>query len=129
MSSAFKAITVAVLIVLGVTGCGQRIVQRPATLEPGRAADAIVIDADAKVWSSASVARTLSRGTIWDYEGRIAEGDLYRPRDTVLTVEGANVSEAYMVIEHRTFVGFYLPVQKTFSPAREPVALQFTKTE
>lgn len=88
-----------------------------------------MIETDAKVWSSARVARTLPRGTIWDYSGRIAEGDVYRPRDTVLTVEGANVSEAHMVIENRTFVGFYLPVQRTFSPAWEPVALQFSTTE
>ncbi len=125
------ATTIVILFLLGLAGCAERIIQSPADLVPGQLAGgavSIIIDADAKVRSSVGVARTLSSGSVWDYSGRIAEGAVYRPRNTVLTVEGANVSEAHMVLQDRSFVGFYLPVQGTFSPAEEPVALQFSTT-
>lgn len=119
------------LIVFGFVlgGCAQRISQTRAELEPARSASAavaIVADADTQIRSSVGVARTITHDTVWDYAGRIGEGTVYAPRDTVLTVEGADVSEAYLVLRGEQIVGFYLPVQGTFSPASEPVPAQFS---
>lgn len=48
--------------------------------------------------------------------GRIAQGLVFRPIDIVLTVEGKHMHEAYAVVRDDTLVGFYLPVEKAFSP-------------
>jgi hypothetical protein len=58
--------------------------------------------------------RTLRRDTRWDLVGTIPEGDVYKSRDQVLTVECSNVYEAYVVVSGNTLVGFYLPVEKGF---------------
>lgn len=63
--------------------------------------------------------RVLKRGTTWTYVGRIAQGDVYRTQDQVLTVEAANVHEAYLVVSAGELTGFYLPVERAFSPAAE----------
>jgi hypothetical protein len=63
--------------------------------------------------------RTLQKETRWDLVGSIAEGEVYKPRDQVLTVECSHVHEAYLVVSGGNLVGFYLPVEKgvvTISP-------------
>lgn len=127
----FKTMTALIVLGFVLGGCAQRIVQTPADLDsarPANAAAAVVADADTQIRSSVGVARTVARGTVWDYAGRIGEGIVYIPRDTVLTVEGADVSEAYLVLRDAQIVGFYLPVQGTFSPVSEPVPAQFSTT-
>ena len=58
--------------------------------------------------------RTLRQDTKWDLVGTISEGDVYKSRDQVLTVECSNVHEAYLVVSEGSLVGFYLPVEKGF---------------
>src|SRR5687768_14296820 len=61
--------------------------------------------------------RMIPRGSAWTRVGRVAEGDVYKPLDRVFTVEGAHVHEAYLVLAGDRVVGFYLPVERAFSPA------------
>jgi hypothetical protein len=70
--------------------------------------------------------RTLRAGTHWTLFGTIDRGDVYRSADQVLTVEGYNVHEAYLVVRDDTLVGFYLPVEKTFTPISKNVKLAVT---
>jgi hypothetical protein len=58
--------------------------------------------------------RTLREGSNWDLIGSIPEGNVYKPRDQVLTVECSNVYEAYLVCVNQSLVGFYLPVEHGF---------------
>lgn len=67
--------------------------------------------------------RMLKKGTKWHSVGRLPQGDVYTTRDQVLTVEASNIQEAYIVIEARKLVGFYLPVERTFSPLRQGAEL------
>jgi hypothetical protein len=53
----------------------------------------------------------------------VAEGVVYRSRDQTLTVECSNVFEAYLVVAGQRLVGFYLPVEKGFSPLGEQIQL------
>jgi hypothetical protein len=73
--------------------------------------------------------RTLRRGTKWDYVGALAHGGVYRSRDQVFTVEASNIHEAYLVVSEETLVGFYLPVEKTYSPLGKPIALTISPTK
>ena len=67
--------------------------------------------------------RILRKGTKWRPVGRIPQGDVYTTSDQVLTVEASNIQEAYIVVESRRLVGFYLPVERTFSPVKQRVEL------
>ena len=60
--------------------------------------------------------RVLRKGTRWTHVGSIAQGDVYTSNDQVLTVEASNVHEAYIVVSSANLVGFYLPVERTYSP-------------
>jgi hypothetical protein len=70
--------------------------------------------------------RSVRAGSRWVEFGTIAEGTVYKPRGTVMTVEVINISEAYIVVRNRSWVGFWLPVEKEFVPLEKvaPVALQ-----
>lgn len=67
--------------------------------------------------------RVLRAGTRWTYVGTVDAGDVYKTADQVLTVEASNIHEAYAVVASGRLVGFYLPVEKTYSPAIAPVPL------
>ena len=91
--------------------------QHPVRLESA-CADATPFElvADVTLAIGYGYERTLKAGTKWRCIGRLAQGDVYTSRDQVLTVEASNIHEAYLVVDSRNVVGFYLPVEKTFSP-------------
>lgn len=67
--------------------------------------------------------RSLRQGTRWFAVGTVPQGTVYRSKDQSLTLECSNVFEAYLVLSDRKLVGFYLPVEKTFSPLPRPIGL------
>ena len=67
--------------------------------------------------------RALKQGSNWDLIGSIPEGNVYKPRDQVLTVECSNVYEAYLVCVSQSLVGFYLPVQQGFVALKKAIDL------
>ena len=68
--------------------------------------------------------RQLKSGTKWDYVGKVEQGYVYKTNDQILTVEGSNIFEAYIVILEDNIVGFYLPVEKSYTPISSPQKLQ-----
>ena len=70
-----------------------------------------------------SYSRTLHKTTRWDQVGTIAEGDVLRSKDQVLTLECSNVHEAYLVMSGDKLIGFLLPVESGFIPHSPPIAL------
>jgi hypothetical protein len=73
--------------------------------------------------------RTLREGTKWEYVGTVQHGDVFKSRDQVFTVEASNIHEAYLVVSEKRLVGFYLPVERTYSPLANPIELTFTTTK
>lgn len=67
--------------------------------------------------------RTLRKDTTWDFVGTIPQGEVFKPKDQVLTVECSNVFEAYLVVSKGYLVGFYLPVEKGFVSASKAMEL------
>ena len=61
--------------------------------------------------------------------GRLREGTVLRPTRHVLTVEGAHVHEAYLVVSDDMIVGFYLPVERAFAPLDHRVKVTFKRGE
>ena len=70
--------------------------------------------------------RVLVAGSRWNLVGAIAQGSVYKPAQGVLTVEGANIHEAYLVVRDGALNGFYLPVEQGYSPlgSRIPLVIQ-----
>jgi hypothetical protein len=71
----------------------------------------------------------LESGTRWTYVGRIPQGEVYRTTDQIVTVVGPNIFEAQIVISNGLLEGFYLPVERTYTPASEPCELKTAPTE
>jgi hypothetical protein len=78
-----------------------------------------ILEKEEKIDLGTGYSRVIKDGTKWDYVGTIENGDVYNTKDQVLTVEASNIHEAYIVISSGKLIGFYLPVEKTFSPLSE----------
>ena len=78
-----------------------------------------VLEKEEKIDLGTGYSRVIIAGTKWDYVGTTENGDVYNTKDQILTVEASNIHEAYIVISSGKLVGFYLPVERTFSPLSE----------
>ena len=67
--------------------------------------------------------RQLNKGTTWHYIRTISVGDIFKTNDQVLTIEGSNIFEAFIVVTGKNMVGFFLPVEETYSPLNTPQPL------
>lgn len=65
----------------------------------------------------------LKGGTEWQYVCTIKQGDVYRTKDQLVSVTASNTYEAYIVVSGKSVVGLYLPVEKSFSPLRQPTPI------
>jgi hypothetical protein len=114
----------ALLVGIALSACAIPVKQVPLTSPITRAeGKSFTLNEEVAVGIGTGYGRTLRAGTKWNLFGSIAPGDVYRSPDQVLTVEGYNVHEAYIVVSDHQLVGFYLPVEKSFTPARKSVPL------
>jgi hypothetical protein len=72
---------------------------------------------------STGYSRTLAAGSRWQPVGRVPQGIVYRPVNSVFSIEGRQVHEAYLVIDHAALQGFYLPGEARYSPLDPGVQL------
>ncbi len=75
-----------------------------------------LLEKEVKISLGTGYSSTLKPGTKWSFIGRIPYGAVYMTKDQVLTVEASNIYEAYIVVESGRLVGFYLPVERSFTP-------------
>jgi len=105
-----------------------RVKQEPAHFEPiSSDQDAWTLAQDVKISLDTGYNRKLKAGTRWDLIGKIENGDVYKTNDQILTVEGSNIYEAYIVVSEGLLVGFYLPAKHTFSPLSKKKPLLIEK--
>jgi hypothetical protein len=122
----------ATLTAVALVSCAPEISRRPSSFTPltEQPADTIEVLQDQKVSVGPGYDRVIGRGTTWTRVGRSNEGDVYKPVGRVFTVEGAHVHEAYLVLADDRVVGFYLPVERAFSPAPGgPTALSIRRRQ
>ena len=79
---------------------------------------------DTSVSLQSGFSTRMKSNTRWNHAGSIVQGDVYQTKDQVVTVEASNMHEAWVVVNDGRLVGFYLPVERAFTPASSPVALQ-----
>lgn len=112
---------IAVVLAVCLAGCASEVRRQPAELmavtpvTPMRTSDAVAIHLDS------GYRRVIEARTGWVEVGSVSQGRVYRPLDTVFTVEGRHSHEAYLVVNDGRLVGFYLPVEKAFSPLKPAI--------
>lgn len=119
---------VASLGALGLAACAPEVVRQPTQLtllteQPG---GTIEILEEASVLVGPGYRRVIGRGSVWMRIGRSVQGDVYKPVDRVFTVEGKHIHEAYLVLVGDRVVGFYLPVERAFSPVPDAPGTQLS---
>jgi hypothetical protein len=122
----------ATLTAVALVSCAPEISRRPNSFTPltQQPADTVEVLQDQKVSVGPGYDRVIGRGTTWTRVGRSNEGDVYKPVGRVFTVEGAHVHEAYLVLADDRVVGFYLPVERAFSPTPGgPTALSIRRRQ
>ena len=77
---------------------------------------------DAQIVLASGYGRTLPAGSLWELRGNVPQGAVYRRSNGVFTIEGAHVHEAYIVVSNDQLVGFYLPVERAYSPGATAVS-------
>jgi len=116
------------IIVLLLNACAFDIIhvrQSPCQIEKGKSnRKPFRLGKETQVTLDTGYSRKLKDGVRWDYVGVIPLGEVFRTNDQILTVEGSNIFEAYIVVSSGKLVGFYLPVQKAFSPISDPIELE-----
>jgi hypothetical protein len=114
--------------VLLLTGCAFDVIhvqQVPASLEQiSGPAPEWTLSQDVTVHLREGSAVPLKAGTTWRAIGRIAQGDVFRTGDQVVTVEASNVYEAALVTKADVVVGFYLIVEHTFTAADPQIEIK-----
>lgn len=126
MSPVFTPIWFAFVLAL-VYGCAFdviRVEQVPTNFSPTpTCTNSFILTKTVGIQLSGGYSRTLKKGTRWSCIGRITEGFVYKTKDQILTVEASNIYEANIVVSSGRLVGFYLPVEGTFSPVRKSIQL------
>ncbi len=90
-------------------------------------ADTFILTQDTKIDAGPGYSRTLKASSRWECVGAIPQGTIYKTKDQILTVEASNVFEANIVVADGKLVGYYLPVERSFSPLDAPQELPMEK--
>jgi len=123
-----RTIGVAVWCLAGLcAGCAfdvVRLKQSPAQYEAVAVTGRTwILNDDLKVTLVSGWATPLKKGTNWRQVGKIKEGDVLTTGNQIVTVEASNLFEAYPVVDGGKVVGFFLPVERSFTPADPPVSI------
>ena len=106
-----------------VVGCASDVVRQRVNLEE-RSGPTLTLVNQLDVSFDSGYSRTLRSGTRFKEVGRIPQGTVLQPIDTVFTIEGRHVHEAYLVVNDAKIAGFYLPVEAAYTSLGIPTAIQ-----
>lgn len=59
--------------------------------------------------------RVLKVGSRWRLVGHVSQGEVYKSVNSILTLEGTNIHEAYLVYDGKVITGFYLPGEAAYT--------------
>ncbi|HSY42828.1 MAG TPA: hypothetical protein VK811_02890 [Candidatus Acidoferrum sp.] len=113
------------------TGCAfdiSYVKQYPASFVPlaGHAPEQFMLNEDVKATLGTTYATRLLAGSRWQQTGTTQYGKIFHTKDQIVTVEASDIYEADLVVSNQMMTGFYLVVEKTFAPVRQPTPLHIT---
>lgn len=121
-AAAFACALMGALAALG--GCAASVPAQPAELATlATAVPDFEVPRDFEIRLSTGYTRVVPAGSRWRAVGRLPQGAVYRPLNTIFAIEGRNVHEAYLVVQDRAVQGFYLPGESRYSPLAAPIQL------
>lgn len=107
-----------------LAACGPQVRVAPTTLgRLERPVADLAVPAPVRIELPTGYIRTLAAGSAWRAVGTLPHGIVYQPVDSVFTIEGRNVHEAYLVVREGHLHGFYLPGENNYSPLAAPLSL------
>lgn len=115
--------SLSIVLVALLLGCAPAVIQVPTSAMTPLDGKHMRLSEMVEVGLSTGYATVLKAHTNWHLVGHVDQGEIYKTRDQVLTLEGSHIHEAYLVVQDGYLVGFYLPVERTFSPLSEKVLL------
>lgn len=125
MSVSFRAWATAGALIALLGGCASPVRTEPVSFAPLTAQPARVVQIaqDTTATLPTGYPRTLKAGSQWRLAGSVSQGEVYRPVNTVFTIEGRHTHEAYLVISKGQLHGFYLPGKAQYAALATPVPL------
>jgi hypothetical protein len=82
---------------------------------------------DTNIKAGPGYSRILKSGSVWECVGKLPQGNVYKTKDQILTVEASNIFEANIVVADQKLIGYYLPVESSFYPLDKPQKLPVNK--
>ena len=116
-----------IALLLLASGCAFDVVsvkQKPVTFSATCDSPSFVLGKEVTARLGTGFPTVLKAKTTWRQVGATEFGKVYSTRDQIVKVEASNIHEAHIVVADNALVGFYLPVEKTFSPLSRPLPLQ-----
>lgn len=120
---------IVVLVPILVIGCASEVPRSPATftqIASQLPKHVIQLESDIVIDVGTGYSRMLPRGTVLKQTGTVVEGDVYKPVNYTLTLEGANIHEVHLVLKNSELVGFYMPVEKAFVLPKNKITAKFS---
>jgi hypothetical protein len=112
---------------LALSACAPEIVRSSISYAQHTGAkETIQFTKSTRIPNSSGTGNTLFVGMRWDLAGEVVHGKVYRSKDSVFFVQGANSHEAYLVIKDKKLVGFYLPGERAWSALGSPLDVEFS---
>lgn len=126
-----SVLTAPLLTLVLLTSCASSVAFTPVTLVPATQSESrpvVTMTKQIDIRLDTGYARTLNAGSEWSRMGSIAQGDVYKARNAIFTLEGAHVHEACLVVANGNLTGFYLSAERGFSPIKDPIVLPLSFT-
>jgi hypothetical protein len=116
------------LVALSLLGaCAPGVTMAPASFIPVHASAASeaktprLLEREVVFQLPTGYVRALPAKSRWGLVGSLPQGDVLKPVDSVFSVEGRHVHEAWIVVRQNVLQGFYLPAEESYSPLRSPL--------
>ena len=125
--------TFAIAAAIYLAGCAFDITsvkQRPVSFV-SKTGDAKTFTLDRAVTAHLGTGFTtkLDAGTHWRQIGSTEFGNVFATKDQIVTVEASDIYEADLVVSNQVITGFYLVVEKTFTPVTRPIPIAMTASK
>lgn len=125
MSFTHRGLAAGLAAIALLVGCAHPVRTEATRLNTAieQTAKVIRLEREALIVLSTGYKRRLKPDSKWRLVGSVPQGQVFRPMDSVLTIEGRQVHEAYLVISGGKLVGFYLPGESNYAALEAPVPL------
>jgi hypothetical protein len=114
-----------IFVISLVAGCAAEVIRSPEEFNVSSQSIQIEMTKLTTIEAAPGNGKQLFTGSRWQSVGNVKQGQVFKPVGTVFSIQSANSHEAYLVINNKNLVGFYLPGDRAWSALPAPLALEF----